>query len=210
MRQFHRRVPNGYFGGWVELPGRVESRAVRERPPRERRPAAALLLALTAPLVPLACAGSEVRVVGHTVTARGLSYSFGPVPSGWRRIRVEDNDAAWFDPETLGAVHVDHTCDRSMDTPLPALVQHLLIGFTERRFELEETVPFDGREARHVVLHARLDGVPRSLELYVMKKDGCVYDLGYIAPPDRFAAGRPGFDAFARGFRTTRSPLDRP
>lgn len=179
---------------------------MRDRCPRARPSLLASALALTL----LGCAGSDVRVEGNTVSTRSLSYTFGPVPPTWRPIRVSDDDAAWFDPESLGTVHVDHTCDRSMDTPLPALVQHLLIGFTERSFELEETVPFDGREARHVLVRARLDGVPRALELYVMKKDGCVYDLGYIAPPDRFPLGRPSFEAFARGFRTARSPLDRP
>jgi hypothetical protein len=94
-----------------------------------------------------------------------------------------------------------------MDSPLPSLVQHLLIGFTQRETVLEETVAFDNREARHVVVNARLDGVPRSLELYVMKKDGCVYDLGFVAPPERFESGRPAFAEFVRGFRTVRSPL---
>ena len=63
------------------------------------------------------------------------------------------------------------------------------------------------REARHVVVRARLDGVPRTIELYVMKKDGCVYDLGYVAPPDRYESGRGAFDAFVRGFHVTRSPM---
>ncbi|MEZ4389869.1 MAG: hypothetical protein R3A48_02145 [Polyangiales bacterium] len=89
-------------------------------------------------------------------------------------------------------------------------MQHLLIGFTRREVSLEETVPFDQREARHVVLTARLDGVPRGIELYVMKKDGCVYDLGLIAPPERFDAARASFASFARGFRTTRTSLSAP
>ncbi len=155
-----------------------------------------------------ACSGAaEVSVQDSTVIAPNLSYRFGPTAPSWRRIAVEGNDVAWFDAETNGTVHVDHTCERSQDTPLPALVNHLLIGFTERQFDLEETVPFDGREARHVVVRARLDGVARSIELYVMKKDGCVYDLGYAAPPDRFDDGRAAFAAFARGFHTARSPL---
>lgn len=156
----------------------------------------------------VACSGGGVQVRGNEVTENALRYDFGPVPSSWRPVTVESNDAAWFDPATDGAVHVDHTCDRAMDVPLPSLVQHLLIGFTQRETVLEETVPFDQREARHVVVNARLDGVPRSLELYVMKKDGCVYDLGYVARPDRFESGRPAFDAFVRGFRTVRSPLN--
>lgn len=149
-----------------------------------------------------------MRVEGNTVTASRLSYTIGPVPSVWRRMQIEGNDAAWLDTETDAAIHVDHTCDRSMDTPLPALVQHLLIGFTQREVVSEETIPFDGREARHVVVNARLDGVPRTLELYVMKKDGCVYDLGYAASPARYEQGRGRFTAFVEGFHTSRSPLD--
>lgn len=170
-------------------------------------PVSRKLLAFLAVSTGVACSGSEVRVRGNEVSAGPVQYAFGPVPPSWRNMQVEGNDAAWFDPASGGTVHVDHTCDRAMDTPLPSLVQHLLIGFTQRETVLEETVPFDRREARHVVVNARLDGVPRSLELYVMKKDGCVYDLGFVAPPERFDAGRPSFDAFVRGFRTMRSPL---
>ena len=170
-------------------------------------PVSRMVLVFLAMSSGIACSGSGVRVQGNEVSAGALRYAFGPVPSSWQPVRVESNDVAWFDPATSGLVHVDHTCDRSMDTPLPSLVQHLLIGFTQRETVLEETIPFDRREARHVVVNARLDGVPRSLELYVMKKDGCVYDLGFVAPPERFESGRPAFDAFVRGFRTVQSPL---
>lgn len=166
--------------------------------------AAALCVALAG------CAGGGVEVRGSTVVGDDLSYAFGPVPERWRRIHVESNDAAWFDPDTAGTIHVDHTCDRSQDTPLAALVQHLLIGFTQREVVSEETIPFDRREARHVVVRASLDGVPRTMELYVMKRDGCVFDLGYAAPPARFDRGQADFTAFARGFAVRRSPMDRP
>jgi hypothetical protein len=71
----------------------------------------------------------------------------------------------------------------------------------------EEDLPLDGRTARHVVVRARLDGVARMLEFYVLKKDGCVFDLGYAAPPERFEGGRAAFQTFVRGFHTTRTPL---
>ena len=185
-------------------PGLCRVRAVR---PRINAPAA-LGLALTLSLAGLGCSSAgAVRVEGNAVSASNLGYVFGPVDPSWRRIDVPGNDVAWFDPDTRGTIHVDHTCERTMDTPLVALVQHLLIGFTAREVVSEETIPFDGREARHVVMRARLDGVPRALELYVLKKDGCVFDLGYVAPPARFEQGRARFDSFVRGFRTTRSPL---
>jgi hypothetical protein len=149
------------------------------------------------------------RVV-RTETPRqtALSYQFGPIPSTWESIRIPDNDVAWVDRSTDVVVHVDHSCAADQDVPLPSLVQHLLIGFTERETVSEETIPFDGREARHVVVRARLDGVPSMLELYVMKKDGCVYDLGMVGGSARFPEAQPSFAGFVRGFHTIQTGMD--
>lgn len=157
----------------------------------------------------IGCGSTQARVDQNqrvvrvaALGGRDVSYRFGPIPNSWERIRIEGNDVAWHDRVSDAVVHVDHTCERSQDTPLPSLVQHLLIGFTDREFLSEETIPFDEREARHVVVRARLDGVPVMLELFVMKKDGCVFDLGVVAPPDAYAQIAPHFGAFARGFST--------
>jgi len=85
------------------------------------------------------------------------------------------------------------------DTPLASLTAHLIMGTTERDFLDEKTVPFDGREARHTVLRAKLDGVPRIYDIYVAKKDGCVYDFVYIAPPQGGAGADAGADAQGTG-----------
>jgi hypothetical protein len=149
---------------------------------------------------------NERMVRTETLAHEPLSYRFGPVPETWERIEIPQNDVAWHDRSTDAVIHVDHSCAAGQDVPLPSLVQHLLIGFTDREVVSEETIPFDQREARHVVVRARLDGVPTMLELFVLKKDGCVYDLGYVALPNRFEQGRSGFDAFAHGFATVQSP----
>ena len=39
-----------------------------------------------------------------------------------------------------------------------------------------------------------------------MKKDGCVYDIVYVASPDRFAEGMQDFERFALGVHATSSP----
>lgn len=165
------------------------------------------LLALAGVVGGLGCSGADVSVDGRQVTTPRLQYTFGPTGPAWERIHVSDDDVAWLDRATGAVVHMDHTCERSQDIPLPALVLQVLAGFTEREFLLEESVTLDGREARHVVVRARLDGVPRTLDLYVMKKDGCVYDLAYAAHPDRYEQGREAFRAFVMGFRTARTPL---
>jgi hypothetical protein len=76
------------------------------------------------------------------------------------------------------------------------------MGTTEREFDVQEVIPFDRREAMHTRLRAKLDGVPMQYDIYVMKRDGCVYDLVYVAPPDRFLDGAGGFERFVAGLRT--------
>lgn len=137
-----------------------------------------------------------------------VNYRIGPTGSDWRRVDVADGpDVAWEVGNTGVLVHVYHACGRNMDSPLPALVQQLLIGFTDREFVEEETIPFDGREARHVLVRAKLDGAPVLIELFVLKKDGCVFDLSCVGAPDRVMATRATFRTFVDGFRTGRTPL---
>jgi hypothetical protein len=52
----------------------------------------------------------------------------------------------------------------------------------------------------HTVVVAKLDGVPKKFDVWVLKKDGCVYDLYYIAPPDRYESGVGDFEGFVHGF----------
>jgi hypothetical protein len=139
-----------------------------------------------------------------------VRYRIGPIGADWRRVDLADGpDVAWEIGHTGVLVHVYHACGRNMDSPLPALVQQLLIGFTDREFVEEETIPFDGREARHVLVRAKLDGAPVLLELFVLKKDGCVFDLSCVGPPDRVMTARSAFRTFVEGFHTERTPLAR-
>ena len=82
------------------------------------------------------------------------------------------------------------------------MVRSMVRDFTEREIKKQETVPFDGREAMHTVLDAKLDGVAMSYDVWVLKKDGCVYDLLYLAPRASFARGRGKFELLVRGFAT--------
>jgi hypothetical protein len=131
------------------------------------------------------------------------SFRTGPLGGRWERLTVEGPLVAFRDPASGGTVDVYARCEKDGDdVPLSALTGHLLIGFTERTVKEEKVVAMDGREALHTVVEAKLDGVPVALSLYVMKKDGCVWDLVYVTRPDRFEAGVPDFEAFVQGFGT--------
>ena len=51
-----------------------------------------------------------------------------------------------------------------------------------------------------------IDGVGRSLDLVVLKKNGCVHDFSYVSPAGLEAEHQAEFDALVAGFRQERAP----
>lgn len=165
----------------------------------------AIALALASVLASLLGVTSGCASAGLTdrvYRGKGFAFRIGEVPPGWTPIEVSDAALAWRDEGAGGTVVVNARCDKDgEDVPLSALTQHLFLKFTDREIEKEELVALDGREAMHTRITAKLDGVPKSFSVWVVKKDGCVYDLVFISDPDRFAAGAATFDRFARELR---------
>lgn len=151
-----------------------------------------------------ACSGGGGQLRGAVYTDREAHYQIGPLAADWQRLDVEDqNDLAWRSARLSSIVQVNATCDPGSDVPLSALTNHLLLGFTERDVQEQEIVPMDGREALRTHVVARLDGVPRELLFYVMKKDDCVYDLALLAPVGpQFERALVEFEPFVAGFTT--------
>ncbi|MCS6798473.1 MAG: hypothetical protein NZ898_08080 [Myxococcota bacterium] len=160
-------------------------------------------------LVLVGCGGA--RFDGRSYRDGDVAYEVGALGEGWQRVEVDGNgagaDLAWSHPSLAAVAHVEARCDPALDVPLDALTNHLLVGFTDRRDEVRERIPMDGREALRTHLRARLDGVERELLLVVLKKDGCVYDLGLVAPPGTaFARARSDFERLLGGFRARSRP----
>ncbi len=162
----------------------------------------ALLLACVATLAACGAGGGTLR--GSVYTDREARYRIGTLSGDWQRLRVEDqNDLAWRSERLSSIVQVNATCDPGSDVPLAALTNHLLLGFTDRETQEQAVVPMDGREALRTHVVARLDGVPRELLFYVLKKDDCVYDLTLLAPVGpSFERALVEFEPFVQGFTT--------
>ena len=167
-------------------------------------PVALAFFALLASLASGACGGARVGLdAGGVYRDEQVAFKIGEVPAGWRAVKVDAASLAYRDDAHRASALVNGRCGRkSDDTPLAALTNHLVMGTTAREIASEETIPFDGREALHTRMSAKLDGVPRAYDLYVLKKDGCVYDFAYVAEPRTFEAGVPGFERFVSGFHT--------
>lgn len=158
-------------------------------------------LVLLAAFFASACAGP--RFEGGVYRDRALAFRLGETPPSWRAIDVSDAKIAFRDDAAQATTLVNARCGQDADdAPLASLTQHLFLLFTEREVHEQELIALDGREALHTRMSAKLDGVPKAFDVYVLKKDGCVYDFVQIAPPETSEAARPGFEGFVLGFHT--------
>ncbi|MCS6902397.1 MAG: hypothetical protein RMJ98_22340 [Myxococcales bacterium] len=144
---------------------------------------------------------------GQVYRGHGLVFRTGPVGDGWVRLEASHGLLAFRDEGARSTILVNGRCGQDGDdVPLTALTAHLFLRFTERKVDEEKLVPFDGREALHTVMTAKLDGVPMRFEVVVTKKDGCVYDFVLIASPETFDSARPKFQRFVDGFHAEPRP----
>lgn len=163
------------------------------------------VLALFLLLAPAVGCHRGVRFENHVLSKPGVRYRVGELPPVWERVKLSQNDLAWYTEDTGHALSVNSSCQEHEDAPLDVLTRHLLMGFTERLEVAQEKVVVDEREALRSRYRAKLDGVPVELLFLVLKKDRCVYDFTYVAPLGRFEDRVQDFESLVRGFHSERA-----
>jgi len=155
-------------------------------------------------LAQVGCGGGGGGGFDGAVYRRGpVAFQVGTVPSAWRSVEVTDASLAYRSDAHAASILVNGRCHKPDEgTPLVALTNHLVMGSSAREILSQEAEPFDGREALHTRMKAKWDGVPMAFDIFVMKKDGCIYDFVYMGAPDTFEAGAKEFETFVSGFRT--------
>ncbi len=157
------------------------------------------VLALAAGLWLAGCGGQHYK--GGVYDDGTLRFRTGPVPASWHSIEADGTLLAFRDDAAGATIAVNGRCGvDGDDVPLASLTQHLFLQFTERDVKSQQELVLDGRAALRTEMTGKLDGVPKSFLVYVLKKDGCVYDFWRISdvPPTDVSA----FESFARGFAT--------
>jgi hypothetical protein len=152
----------------------------------------AFLLSLTA------CATSSFS--GGVYRNSQTAYRVGPLDPSWVRDNPTDCNLAWRNPAG-GTIMANSTCEGIRDVPLDVLTNQALFGLDQKQEHSRETFTLDGRAAQRTRLSATLDGVPVELDLVVLKKDGCVYDLQLVAGSKAFADREGEFWRFVQGFQ---------
>jgi hypothetical protein len=158
--------------------------------------------ALAALVGAVACAARTAPDGGtHARGAEGR-YDTGRPSVGWAAVAPGGADRAWHHRENGATIYTDSNCaERFEDGPLPDLLQHATFGVATGEPLRDEALALDGRDAHLRVVNGALDGVAVKVGAVVTRQHRCVYDLLYIAPPSRFDAGWPDFQAVVDGFR---------
>jgi hypothetical protein len=128
------------------------------------------------------------------------AYRVGLLGPSWHRFDLSGGNLA-FHHEQGGSIYANATCKGINDVPLDVLTNQALFD-VERKHELgRERFTLDGRVALRTRLTGSVDGVEVELELVVMKKDNCVYDLQLVAGGQIFAEREADFGRFVDGFQ---------
>ena len=125
-------------------------------------------------------------------------------PAGdWVRVKAGGADKAWFNRDMSATIYFDSNCkERFEDGTLSDLLTHLTFGLAQNEPVREESMTLDGRDALLRVYDGQLDGVQVRVGAVVTKKNMCLYDGLYIAPPARFEDGWGSFVQVVSGFQT--------
>lgn len=192
---------------------------------KARLDAAALLLAMG-----IACFGCghwngeaeyhPPRSLWSGSKAGAVSFGIGLPGEGWRPYPEKESgvQVAWLSQASSSVIQVRSQCAEHGDSTLEMFTEHIGADFGDWRVreidtgkrdhrdrpvlkEVQEHFRLAGRQALRSTIDAELDGVEISLEVVVLKKDGCLFDLTLIAPPKHFEGGLGAFERVVKGFR---------
>lgn len=116
---------------------------------------------------------------------------------------TEIPDAAYQSPQTAAVISINSSCrsGETADTDLKTLANQLTYGISNVSRRTEQNLTLQGTEALQTTVQGQMSQNNIALKTVVLKKNGCIYDLLYMAPPEHFASSEPDFDKFVASLR---------
>ena len=121
-------------------------------------------------------------------------------PKGWRKIQKKESDSA-FKLSSGSIATVTSSCKTSTEADLPILTRQLLIGTRNIKFESQKKVAVGNSEGLHSKVDATIGKAPFQLEVFVIRKKGCVFDFSLINPKKLSDSDRKEFQLFYSSLR---------
>ncbi|NVB41845.1 hypothetical protein G6O69_28695 [Pseudenhygromyxa sp. WMMC2535] len=150
--------------------------------------------------------------------SKEATYRFGLPGPAWEQLVQKDTQVAWHHSTDPAVIQIYSECGDHGDSDLEDFTDHQRIDYATWEILEEPTGELDAegqprmrskqyyttiaeREALRTTVQANLDGVDVLIEYVVLKKNGCLFDLTYIAMPEIFDAHAPEFQRVIDGFR---------
>ncbi len=138
---------------------------------------------------------------GRAMTGHG-HFEVGKLPPSWGSPKIRLRQLVYENDAIDATIVTDALCGPKFDdAPLPKLARELFRRLGRPQFDEEKNFILDGRTALGLQGFGNLDGIPIRMKVVVMKKDFCLYDFVYFAPPKTYRQGVGDFEGYLHGFR---------
>ena len=145
------------------------------------------------------CATGRILNGAYVDESKGFRVSLPR--EGWEVVEAEGADLALRDLRSPARMAVVVSCPAGEGGPLKALSRHLLFGIRGIRVVREGPILLDGVTGLETRVQGRFEGSPIEVRTVVVRRQVCLYDLFYVAPPEFFETRMIDFDRLLRGWQ---------
>ena len=117
---------------------------------------------------------------GGSDIQRAKEYSVNP-PASWSKTDRAESDRAYKTSEGNFAT-VTSSCNRNTDAPLEVLTRHLLIGERKPSIQNQRRIKVAGSDGLLSSVHVTEGNHNIYLALFVLSKEGCIFDFSLVSP----------------------------
>ena len=144
----------------------------------------------------MACLGRDYRG-GIMRYEQAKVFRITPLPTPWKGPKLRYKEMIHENDTIGGTIVTDALCGPKFeDTPLEMLAKHLFYKLERPQMRPHRYFQLAGRDAIRVEGMGSIDGVPLQMAVVVLKKNHCVYDFVYFAPPNGFDQGVSDFENY--------------
>jgi hypothetical protein len=128
-------------------------------------------------------------------------YRVGKLPDGWNRLEERYRTITFYNESSGASISTDAFCGRSLEGRRPdSLTGEILTALDEREVISEKEFELSGRGAVRILAKGKLDGVAVTVDLVVVRKDGCIFDFYAVSEGDEGPDTAAAFEQFFGGF----------
>jgi hypothetical protein len=137
---------------------------------------------------------------GEEKINRAKNYRVTP-PKDWKEIDSSNQSDQAYKLPSGNVVTLTSSCKPNRSQSLDVLTRHLLLGARNVSYEKQDIYLIAGHEGLYSSVKAKMEGVPFSLELFVLPSNTCVFDFSLMSPKMISETDKADFISFFKSFK---------